>query len=135
TRLLTRSYTRFFDAPTVESLRSARCGLRTVPLVEAKYVKRQAAICVASMMMGCASAAQVKPDPEAPATASSPVALRVLERQNDAQAERTAELEARLGLLEQEARQLRQTVQQKPVETVRIGGEHRERDEDDDFPP
>lgn len=95
-------------------------------------MKRQAAICVASMLMGCASAGQAKPGP-APAAGSEPT-LRALERQNDAQAARIAELEARLGLLEQEARQLRAAPPQKPAETVRIGGDRRGRD-DDEFPP
>jgi tol-pal system protein YbgF len=94
-------------------------------------VKREAAICVASMMMGCASAGQVKPDPDSPASASEPTALRSLAEQNETQAERIAELEARLALLEQEARQFRPTAPEKPAETVRIGGERRARDEDE----
>jgi tol-pal system protein YbgF len=95
-------------------------------------VKRQSAIFVASLTLsGCATAGQPKPD-AAPETttdaARSPV--QQLEDENLAQARRIAELEARLSLLEQEARQYRQATPPKPTETVRIGGGRRIEEEE-----
>jgi tol-pal system protein YbgF len=95
-------------------------------------VKRQAAnVAALALLAGCASLGPGKPDPSPGAVAEgarSP--LRALEDQNEAQAARIAELEARLGLLEQEARQYRDAAPTKPSETVRIGGERGSRRDD-----
>lgn len=90
-------------------------------------MKRQTAIFVASISLsGCATAGQPKTDaaPEVAASAAR-TPLQQLEDENHAQARRIAELEARLSLLEQEARQYREATPPKPTETVRIGSARR----------
>jgi tol-pal system protein YbgF len=71
-------------------------------------------------LTGCAGAGQARPATASAADAESR-AVQEMQRESAEQSRRIAELEARLGLLEQEARAWRETPS-KPSETVRIGG-------------
>jgi tol-pal system protein YbgF len=77
-------------------------------------------------LVGCAGASQARPETATAADAAQqPGVLGALQRQSAAQEQRIAELEARLGLLEQEAREWRAAVPVKPSQTVRIGAPSR----------
>jgi tol-pal system protein YbgF len=93
-------------------------------------------ICVFVLLAGCASASQSKAGGGTTPLEPASDAVRRLEQQSAEQASRIEELEARLGLLEQESRGFREGGPGKPVETVRIGGRRsRAEDEDDTEPP
>ena len=80
-------------------------------------------------MSACGAAAPLKPD--AKPGASSRDALARLERESQTQATRVAELEARIALLEADARQFRDAASapKRSTETVRISAAHRREQE------
>ena len=79
---------------------------------------------------GCAGASQARPELLTADDAKSPGTVQTLQRENEEQSRRIAELETRLALLENEARDWRRTDEPaKPTETVRIGGRRRDSEE------
>jgi len=71
-------------------------------------------------LSGCAAPAAERPASSVP-SASAPGAVERLAQTAEEQGRRIAELEARIGLLDREARDLRAHATSKPAETVRIG--------------
>jgi tol-pal system protein YbgF len=95
-------------------------------------VKRLATMSFATFALaGCAGAGQARPGTaSADDAATQPTAMQEMQREAADQSRRIAELEARLGLIEQEARQWRETPS-KPTQTVRIGTRRSDREEID----
>lgn len=90
-------------------------------------------VCSTLALAGCAGAARSAPGPASADEASASSVVEALQRETEDQARRIAELEARLALLENEAREYRQHTPAKPSQTVRIGSgrdaKHDDRDE------
>lgn len=82
-------------------------------------------------LAGCAGATHSSKGAASADDAAAPRVVQALQRETEEQARRISELEARLSLLENEARAYRQHTPAKPAATVRIGGGAKDGDRDE----